>query len=698
MRWLGLALVAVAGCAPSPSRDADHPAAPPPRAASPLVAGRQAAPPAALPPGLAPLSTASADPLAPLPPGALARLGTTRMRFRERSPLAAVTNAGTALEVAVGWEQSVVRDLSSDKELSRGPGGAEAALAADGSVVVVARADRQEVELRLLHTDGAVGWTTRLQAPEELRRARGRQTKGPASLRSVVLSPDAARVAVAFRSGDVLTLDAHSGAAGPRLRVEGAELVELSRQGERALFVEYLANPGDRSLRDRDTIAALQVLDVGKGTILRRLEPKVPAAIALSPDGREILALTKNELVAIDVATGQRRVVTPVEAGDPSDLLAHLAGVGSLLVSPDGTRAAMVGSTSRIVSLADGTTLERLEHGSPLCFSADGRLLLARNEDEALLIGKPFELPLGHAGPIRDFAFAARGALIVSLASDVRFWDAVRGVELGRAPSAGSSSVLGSDPDARHLVLEAPHLAELTEDGRVVELTTEPAQLGHITPTVSAAAPLPDGEHVVVVTRASLFEDDAAGVRLWSMLEPKELAHAAVEGASSLVLDPTGQRVAVKGASRGPSQWTVLSLPDLGRAEAMGPEAQELRDLAFVGGPGRVFGSVSAGAGAILYDLPSGTVVQRFVSGRCCTRVAASRDGRLVAGADEQAIHLWQVEPLRLLAVFEGHRAGIAKLAFSPDGARLVSASKDSTMLVWDTSARVGSGSPKPVE
>lgn len=62
-----------------------------------------------------------------------------------------------------------------------------------------------------------------------------------------------------------------------------------------------------------------------------------------------------------------------------------------------------------------------------------------------------------------------------------------------------------------------------------------------------------------------------------------------------------------------------------------------------------------------------------------------SPDGRIVAGdLFGEKLHLWDALTGKEVGVLDGHRGGVNSLSFTPDGQHLVSASSDSTCLIWD--------------
>jgi WD40 repeat protein len=75
--------------------------------------------------------------------------------------------------------------------------------------------------------------------------------------------------------------------------------------------------------------------------------------------------------------------------------------------------------------------------------------------------------------------------------------------------------------------------------------------------------------------------------------------------------------------------------------------------------------------------------------------IAWSKDGKLIATGDEDAvIRLWDADTLQQRSILRGHKLHITGLAFHPDGARLLSAGWDHSML-WDLrSGKVITGVP----
>ena len=89
-----------------------------------------------------------------------------------------------------------------------------------------------------------------------------------------------------------------------------------------------------------------------------------------------------------------------------------------------------------------------------------------------------------------------------------------------------------------------------------------------------------------------------------------------------------------------------------------------------------------------LWDAATGRLLRAF-EGDCRAESAVfSADGKRVAAGDGHRLRVWDVATGRTIRTLLGHSGDVTCLAFSPDGARLVSASYfDGTVRLWDVEA-----------
>jgi WD40 repeat protein len=403
--------------------------------------------------------------------------------------------------------------------------------------------------------------------------------------------------------------------------------------------------------------------------------------IALSPDGRQVLASDIAGKVKLwDVASG-RRIRTLDTAGTPH----------GVAISPDGRRALVVcleGSV-RLYDLDTGKEIRSIgKHRGAATrarFSPDGRLAASCSDDGTIQV---FDLEdqtsttvEAHEGGVFGIVFLPDGKRLLTSGNDetVKLWDV--GALRGKVPAlirtfhGHKGWVFGCavSPDGRLGVsggLDCTARVWNLETGENT-ITLEGPQVG-----VGDAAFTPDGKHVLTGSA-----DHAVRVFDLATKECRILA-GHEDNVAGVAVTPDG-RFAVSGS------WDeTVRVWDL----ATGKVTRTIRErdkgvqaLSFLP-DGKSFVSGNEDGAARLLDLAGKKQVRVFAGhGGAVLSVATSADGtRAVTGCEDGAVRVYDVAKSAPLFTLSGHTGPVRSVALAANGARAVSGGEDGTVHVWD--------------
>ncbi len=374
-------------------------------------------------------------------------------------------------------------------------------------------------------------------------------------------------------------------------------------------------------------------------------------ALAYSPDGR-ILASAGKDLSIIIWDTQTNRPI-----GQP--LLGHTNWINDLAFSPDGhmlvsvsidgtIRRWDVSARKPIDPPIDPKTTEQWS----VAFNPDGKSFATGDKDGIVMLwntstGKPIGSPLtGHTDLIYSLAYSPDGKMLASGSGDgtIRLWTASDGQPIGD-PLEHSGSVLAIDfsPDGNRLASTGVDETLIFWDPATGEYINEIAT-GH-TKRVESLAFSPDGKLVATAS------DDKI-IRLWDT-NTLEQVGSDLAGYSdqfqtsgwSMAFNPRDQSLAVAAADNSIMIWDLSAQQPF--IESVISESSNILATAFS---------------------PTG-------------KIYASGGG---TKGDDNLIHIWDSVTNQEVKTLPNDVGYIIDLAFSPDGNKLVSASSDSTLKVWD--------------
>ncbi len=537
------------------------------------------------------------------------------------------------------------------------------------------------------------------------------------------------------KDGRRLAAFAHSGDAGARVwdLATNRPLADVSqtRAGQRVGFTCGALSSGGATLALGDAAGAVTLWAVATGQKLRPLGqlPGRVSSIAFSPDGTRLLAAAGPDesqgVPLLRFSPGGMLKAWEVASGKE---LASRAGVAGVLFSPDGKYllvhsppGLLARSSHHVAALWDAATWKEVRNLGPVVsfsFSADGaRLALAGWENNV-----PFLRVIETAGgkavfavslPVEagDIALSPDGQLLAAAAGGrpvIEVWDVKERRLLRRLRGHRERiTALAFTPDGKRLASSAwdntVKFWDVRADQEAHALPAPPRGIGGVLHG-SDVALSPDR------TRAAWVQGDQVGgpFGALSTVTLTEVATGRVlhvlrghsDGARRVAFSADGKRVASGGRDAAVHVWEAdtgrhvtaykghkgyvecLAFSPDGRLLVSADEGQEMQQRIdpradFTPKPGT----------AQVWDARTGQVVRALAGHRGkVTRVAFSRDGRLLASASFSTAILWDTATWRELRRLEGYSGEAYGLAFSADGALLATVG-NASVTVWDVAS-----------
>jgi RNA polymerase sigma factor (sigma-70 family) len=610
----------------------------------------------------------------PLPPGAIARMGTVRFRHGDAVGGVAFSPDGTLIASAAWsfepsirlWEAATGRQRLRIQAFGENNGGMlSLAYSPDGKTIA---------------TGGWMGRNLGLvdiwDATTGERLHRGTTKQG--GILSVAFSPDGKLLASGDYDKSVRLWDV---ATRKEIR---------TCHGHLGAVYSVTFSPDGKTLSSAGEDEAIRLWSVadGKQSAVLKGHEKTVLTVAFSGDGKTLASGGRDGKIRLwELATQKVR----------RQLEGHTSDVAAVAFSRDGRSLASAGRDRLLLwwDVATGKEVRRFSREemdfSSLTFSPDGKRLVAGGFNSGLCVwdvatGKeahPFESPKGWVTALR---YLPDGATLASGGWDgtIRLWDPRTGKELQRlAESQAAVTDLAFSPDGKALAWA--NYGKMFSLGEVATRRVIRKFSGHEKGTLAVAFSA-NGQALFSAGRDRT-------VREWNAATGKEVRSYTGAGGEHLALSANGKVLAAGGENGTIRVWETTSGKMLCRL------GKDSGDSLALSSDGKTL--VTGGDLIRLWDTATGTVIRKIdaddpgTPSRGGILVAISPDGRWLASVDgDRVVRLWEAATGKQVCRFEGHQGSIYAITFGPDGRTVASGSRDCTILVWDATGRTKDGQP----